>query len=788
MSESESFGRRARAFPDPASLIELEAREGKAEMFADIDALLADVAVRALRGEAAVAVERGRHADSVSIVSLDVALQTVLDYLFAVANQHSRGAWFLPEKTSLKAGLVNLPWTFARYPRFATGLAFEERARVLLADSPATVLVWTILEPLFEQLFVPFELRGRLAGTKSREDQLAAWAFLDEIVSALGFNIGNELAVMRYGGGWSRLRAAEQLEAKQRLLAALAVQANEQLATRYRAYRLLPLMDRYYGKAKNGQARRKQVLTRPLEKTLAGFFGGDWLRLLQYLEESPHPDEEIVAAIPEAKLFVGGTKSPAAVAAEVGVPTEEVERALSTYWPISGERAAGLMSPVDERISVLKAFWQHFDEIHSRQAPGMPSLWGLVEEGRGVRIGWEGPDWYNPHLYRKLLPTELVDEIERLWASIMLPRWPDRIVSELSPHALMAETFGPALQFWQGSALTAWFVCEGPMSRTDMAGLATYHQDALAELQRLGCQIDSALFAELRDAETRLGPSEPLEKKKSSVEVTPGIRIEMSASTGSRRSGFEHLRDIVTRYRRAWAERYLASYLRARWETELREAARLHAQAIAENGKAPTPKQFAGHAVAATNHWFGGDLSSFYAAIGEKSMVHPTRVTLLPADRLNFAKHVFESLGGRPFERRTMVSSREEGLAHATEQDRHSKLGWLAEESLRFIQLEEALGRQPKLKEFGTSGFEYRSVVLSPDPPQAWSNYVTAVEAARAWSSIEQGAGLSNERTSAPRPSLDPSPVIGAGSADPHAGKPGETADRRPWLRRLLGR
>jgi hypothetical protein len=786
MSENESFGRSARALSDAASLIEFEAGEGKAQSFADGDALLADVVVRALKGEVAVAVERGRHSDSVSIVNLDVALQTVLDHLFAVANQHLRGAWFFPEKTSLKAGLVILPWTFARYPRFATGLVWEERARVLLADSPAAVFMWAVLEPLFEQLFLPFELRGRIAGTKSREDQLAAWAFFDEIISALGFDVRKELSVMRYGGGWGRLRATEQMEAKQSLLAAFAAQANEQMAARYRAYRLLPLIDRYYSKAKDGQVRRRQVLTRPLEKTLAGFFGGDWLRLLQYLEESPHPDEEIVAVIPEAKLFGGGAKSPAA-AAEIGVPVEEVERALSTDGDASGERAAASVSSVDERVSVLQAFWQHFDEIHGQQAPGMPSLWGLVEESRSVRIGWEGPDWYNPRLYGKLLPTALVDEIERLWASIMLPKWPDRIVSEISPHALMAETFGPALQFWHGAALTAWFMCEGPMSRTDMAGLATYHQDALGELERLGCPIDPVLFAELRDAETRLGSPEPLKEEKPSVDVAPGIKFEMSISTGSRRSGFEHLRDIITRYRRAWAEEFLDCYLRERWETELRDAARLHAQAIAEKGKPPTPKQFAKHAVAATNHWFGGDLSSFYAAIGEKSMVHPVRVTLLPADRLDFAKHVFESLGGRPFERRAIVSSREEGLTQAAEQDRHSKLGWLAEESLRFIQLEEALGRHPELKEFGASGFEYRSGVLSPDPPQAWGYYVTTVEAARTLPSVEPGAGAAYERTT-PGPSLDPSPVLDAGGADVHVDKPGEAAERRPWLRRLRGR
>jgi hypothetical protein len=787
MSENQSFGRRAVALSDPGSLIELEAREGKAELFADVDALLADVAVRCLRSEATVDLARGRYTDSVSIAGLDRRLEGVLHDLFAVANQHSRGAWFLPEKASLKVGLVNLPSIFARHPRFATGLAKEEWARVLLADSPAAVFLWAVLEPLFEQLFMPFELRGRMAGTKNREDQLAAWTSVDKIVAVLGLDIGSELAVMRYGGGWGRLRAAEQLEAKRRLLAAFAAQANEQMAARYRAHRVLALTAAYYSKAKNGPARRKQVLTRPLEKTLAGFFGGDWLRLLRYLEEAPHPDEEIASAIPETKLFVGSTKSPAAVAAQVGVPVEEVERALSTYWDTVGERAAGSMSPVDERVGVLKAFWLHFDSIHSRQTTGMRSLWGLVEEGWGVRIVWGGPDWYNPRLYRELLPSELVDEIERLWGSVMLPRWPDRVVSEISPHALMAETFGPALQFWQGSALTAWFVCEGPMSRTDMAGLATYHQDALAELERLGCPIDPALFAELREAETRLGPAEPQGEKKSSVEVSPGIRVEMSMSTGSRRAGFECLRDIITRYRREWTEQYLNAYLRARWETEIREASRLHAQAIAQKGKPPTPKQFARHAVTATSHWFGGDLSGLYAVIGERSAVHPIRVSMMPADRLGFAKSVFESLGGRRFERRVVVSSREEGRAQAEEQDRHRKLGWLAEHSVRFIQLEEALGRAPEMKEVGNSAFEYQSGILSPDPQQAWEKYAAIVEATRR-SAI--GAPQVRPRSDARSAAIPASPTEPAVKAQVplESGADDQTTEqpqRRPWLRRF---
>ena len=37
----------------------------------------------------------------------------------------------MPEKVSLKTGLANLPWSFANYPRYASGIVWEEKASVL---------------------------------------------------------------------------------------------------------------------------------------------------------------------------------------------------------------------------------------------------------------------------------------------------------------------------------------------------------------------------------------------------------------------------------------------------------------------------------------------------------------------------------------------------------------------------------------------------------------------------------------------------------------------------------
>jgi hypothetical protein len=248
---------------------------------------------------------------------------------------------------------------------------------------------------------------------------------------------------------------------------------------------------------------------------------------------------------------------------------------------------------------------------------------------------------------------------------------------------------------------------------------------------------------------------------------------------GSRRSGFEHLRDIITRYRREWARAYLESYLRARWESDLREPARLYAQVMADKGRPPPPKQFARMAAIAINRWFGGNIDAFCASIGEKSPFHPTGVFLMPPDRIKFATQVFEALGGVQAERKNGFQPRVEPEAAQTE--RNIELQSLAEESLHFVQLQEALGRPPNLKEFGR--FDYRSTVLAPDIEQAWNIYAAAIS-----SVLEQGSGALNTKQSQHQITVEAcgqQPQFQIGSltvTDPAVPR------KRSWLSRLWSR
>lgn len=766
---SSSFGVRAAATSGPGALLDLEAHEHKSALFADVDDLLGSFLVRALQGAEVLQLAAGEEA--LGVPDMDTDQRRVLDERYAVEVQHSHGAWYLPEQVGIKVGLHNLAHYFATYPRYATGIAYDTRVRLTPAESPVAVLAWAATEPLFEQLFVPFDLRGRATGTKSAEEQLAAWAGFDELVCALGLELADELAVMRYGGGWGPLRAEAQLAAKTRLFAALADQAHPELAARYRAHRLHQLVTRYYEKAKGGVAKRHQVVTRAFERDLSAFFGGGWLAFLDYLGEHPHPDEHIDTALPEVKLMVAGAGAAPDVAKKLGLPAEEVERALASY--------AGARSPVEERVAVLRDYWGEFDAVHARQAPGMRPLWGLVEEdASGAGVGWQGPEWYTPGVYRDLLSPGLCARVAAAWGSAMLPRWPERIVTNLAPQAAMAAAFGPALTFWQGVALTAWFVSEGPYSRTDMAGLREYYSSQLADLQTLGCPVGPAVFDELVAAEARLGPREQLVRDEETHDVGHGIVFQTSFSAGTRRAGFEGLRDVVTGCRRAWAEKYLDAYLKARWDTEIREAARLFYEARAERQKDPTPKQFARHAAEATNHWFGGDLSAFFGAIGEKSPFKapdPQRVALMPADPKAFTKLVFERLGGQPATRKRVVASREEAEENQEEMAAHDKLAWLANQSPRLVQLREAIGEYPAVTVFGRPAFEYRSDVLAADPESAWTRYTEVVEAARVES---QSGSAARRQAPPPAPPAAPAP---APASTPPASQPPAPPVAQPW-------
>jgi len=265
-----------------------------------------------------------------------------------------------------------------------------------------------------------------------------------------------------------------------------------------------------------------------------------------------------------------------------------------------------------------------------------------------------------------------------------------------------------------------------------MAGLAEYNRREIKALEELGTPIDVRIFEELVKAEERLGLPEPLTQNSSTVTGKNGISITLTTNSGSRREGFERLRNIITRHRRSWAEKYLSQYLRLRWETEIRDAGHTYNLLLHEMGKAPTPKQFANKAALASNHWFGGDLSGLYGAIREKSPVQPRRIAILPVDRVAFAFSVFQALGGNPmFRQEQAYKPGQDYQAWRLKWDRNAQLSELADLSFWYIQLEEGLGHPPDLKEFGRGKFAQLCPAVSEDVDKAWSVYTKTIEAAK---------------------------------------------------------
>ncbi|MFE4758757.1 TerD family protein [Streptomyces mirabilis] len=678
----------------PEECLALEAAAGQ-QRFAELDVLAARLLAAALGGQRVASVVSGtgaQAADNVTVLGLGGQEVAWCGETFGVQEQQQRGAWYLPQKLSLKAGAVNVPHLVRGRPAHALTLAADDSASVSLVDGAAdAVLLWAVLIPLFETLIEP--IRVRAAGpAKADEDQQRLWSGIEERYRLLG--IGEDaLEEFRFGGGWHELDRYGQQRARLRLLDALASVDPLQLVTRHRIQQVQALMAGFARKAKNGTALARRVVTRTLQPVVSGYFAGDWLAVLDYLQAPPHPDEEVITALPEPRLYVGMSSQAAGMAAEVGIPEGEIHAMLAAF--LGGPTS---LSPVEERAAALRDWWTAFDQAHTIQRPGMRPLWGLVDNEL-MAFSWQDDHGFTQQLYRQVLPVSVNERVDRLWESLTLQRHPRAIVSNPRPHQSMAEALGPALEFWQGVALTAWFVCEGPYSRTSLSGVADYYSRPLTALRATGCPVAPGLFEELHTAERRLGPEEAIIKESREFPVdTPigSFTMTSSLSSGTRREGFEHLRDIITRHRRAWVKQYLDTYLQQRWRTALEDVARAHHRFVAAKGRPPTLIQFAQFATTAANQWTGGDLGALYTAIGEPAPAQQQRPTrLLPGDGHDFAHRVYTALGGTAADNDLRMNQPEEA-------QRQWQLSRLAVESLRYLQLYEALGQPPTPKQFGS--------------------------------------------------------------------------------------
>lgn len=689
----------------PDAILAAEADRGIPDTLTN---LLAPIALAVLAGEDIVQITDRPGPDRTDRVAFDGTSSDA----FARWEQQaleSAGAWYLQPEITVRPGILRVPTAHATAPRWIGAAIHEQRNRLVPADNPEATFLTTVLLPLFDLLFAPVRMRTGTGKPKKAEVQRAAWADVTANLDAIGLDVADVLAPLRYGSGWSGLRAKEMIAVRSAWVDAIIDRVTADTIGRWRALRTRQLAEAFYKKAKRRTPKAATVLTRAVQPYVVGLFDGSWLRFLDYLEEPINDDDRIMTALPEERLLVTAGQRTASVAAATGVAVDEVERILATF--LGNDRPAATTAPVPERVEAMRRWWDCFDDAHAAQASGMVPLWGLVDEGRFAHeadvessINQPVPRGYTQHL-----PADLGRTIDRLWGGVVLRERPARIVTEFHPHRLFADAFGPAVGFWHGVALTCWFICEGPYSRTDLPGLADYHARDVHALAELGTPVAPTLFADLVATEGRLGEPAPVVDRVERFDNG----VVMTTHAGMRRDGFRYLNDVVTRHRRAWADAHLDTYLRALWDTELRAVARGFARRTAERaGRPPTFKQFVtAPVVTAANRWFGGDVGALYAAMGEVAPVEVVRASPLEVSPDAFAETVHRLLGGPP--------------PGATERDHD--IDRMVYEAVKYVQLSQARGVPPSQEDIG---IEWRPWDAIGGVTDGWVRFESAIRAA----------------------------------------------------------
>ncbi|WP_196189076.1 hypothetical protein [Conexibacter sp. W3-3-2] len=653
---------------------------------------------------------------------------------------------------------------------------------------------------------MPHELRSSKAGKADAAAQEKAWKPLDALLAHCGFDLADELAPFRPRSDWPRMSAAEHAAARSGLMAAWARHATDEYAARLRAWMIGGLVDRFYAKAKTATPTSRQALTKAYWRPMAGLFGGDWLAFLEYLGEQPNPSEEIVGSLPEPKLYATGADRARQAAADAGIDEAEIERMLASFF---GSHDAS--SPVDRRIAVLKRAWAALDGLHASLTPARGTLWGVLDERNEIHD--ERFDECRTALHREVLPADLNDDIAALWGTQATSKDPGRLVTRWLPHNGVYDAFGVALQFWHEIALTAFAHTETHgFWEWGLSEAQERQQSRLDELAAARCPVDASFLRELATAARDLPPIAH-EQHRSRAE-RDGFAIELTFSGRDRlpRPGFEQLRDVITRHRRAWAEQHLDRWLEHRWQTDLRATAEAYNRRLIANGKAPTLRQAITLGQPALDRWFGGDIGQLLTAIGQKGPAGaPVYERRLPGDPYSFGRAVEIALGGRQPEDDLSdwdSADRERLDAHRKVRDHNSARYYAAFTAYEYVKAWEALGRRPEMKQVkgGKSGADFLD---RAEPEAAWARLEAAVlnvvddpslqragaetatrhdHATQRRTQQERPApGISpRERELPSRPDADPRSAADPQQAEPTADAP--VPKRRGLLRRMLDR
>jgi HIRAN domain len=746
---TEVVGERLREATDVQVFLVVEEQLGLSERFEEIDTLLDDAVAAALHGDRILDIAVRRQGPSLlKLTTVSRKQREWLNAGFSKPAHEAKGSWYLPETVRVNAGAFVLAEALLSQPRFAASVVTAQGAEASSGAGEA-VFVWAALDPLFETLTALLLLRSRQAGATKPEQIVRAWASIDPVLEALGLDGEDAVAEFRSNADWAHASPELHVQRRTALGEAFRAHAAPGLGRWYRAHRLQMLIQRYYTKAKKERPTKAQVLRRSDERTLTALFAGDWIAFLDYLGEAPAEGEEMVTALPEPKLFVSGGRKAASVAAKVGVSSAEVERILGALFG-SGEA----VSPIKEREQALRRLWEALDDLHARQEPNMlaPSLYPLAEDWGDEVHGDEelGLEWETRRFLEDLrdatlasiessagssavrFPPDLVREVENLWDAETIARYPKAIVTNLHPWREAQRALGPAA-FWQELIVRLWQNFEEDYDARSVGALGSYFRDGRRALADLGFPVDDGMFEKLIEVEQTLPPAQEVVRSEGPAHSVMGIELRLVMTSGRRRPGFTKMRDIVTAYRRAWAAQHLDAYLERVWQDELRAVAEAINRHHAEKRKSPTARQLAGMTADTANRWCGGRIGLLCAAIGEKDTLHQTYDPKVPPDRRLFVRRLFTVFGGKPVPKINYREDDEETQqAKRKAADCQRGIAVLTIGALRLLQLEEATGATPTLKQYGTADFQrYAERVWAGESvDELWSRYLAAVQEA----------------------------------------------------------
>ena len=705
-----------------AEMLELDAGHGLAGLDAQ-DHLFAGLLERCLAGDQTALLEPADKPQTLHFSNVSVSDFALLEARCGLTQQQARGAWYHPKKIPLNVGLLNLPFYYRNHGRFPMNAVMDERVALTL-DSAEAIAVWASLEPLLERLFKPLLFFGPEAAKLSADKHVQVRQNLMRELTELG--IPQSLLSELVGEAWWKQTASEMHERKLAYLERLKTLSVFELVRASRLVQTQGLIKRFYAKRRTHSATRENVLTKQLERALSGVFAGDWHEFLAYIEEPPEAGDHIQTALPEPMLIPGVNADALKIAQDLGLSLEQVQEVGAALFP----EATG-SNPIADRVNVVREVWHAFLHIHARQVPGNPSLWGLVQQAERVEVAAavtpeRAARFGRAAQYKIYFSADLQDRVERLWATCVHERYPGRLVTNLAPWYWMGRALGPALAFWEGVLLTAWYVTEGPYSRTDLPNMEAYYDKQVLVLEKLRTPVDRALFRELRRAEPKLGEPKPVEQHRQEHTIEPGVTFTSSLILGERREGFAILRDIIIRHAQAWSETYLEDYLTRQWREPLRLLSEDVSKRLASKGKAHSPKQFAKLAAPLANMWFGGDLTAVSVAILQPAPVKQQTARVIPEDVLSYADMLYK-LWLEVAARHDLKTNFEDFA------DRRSTLQTeeLTRLSLDCLQLAELLGEAPTYEQFVQQRKTYdRDVIprllqdVTQDLAVAWKLFV----------------------------------------------------------------